>query len=85
MGFRAQALRLAVLGEHVLLLTLGLGVGVGSALLAVLPIWFSPNKDFPVQMLTILLGGVFLLGLLSAWAATRFALRGGLIDNLRAE
>ena len=84
-GFRAHALRLTVLGEHVLLLTLGLGVGVGSALLAVLPIWFSPNKDFPVQMLTILLSGVFLLGLLSAWAATRFALRGGLIDNLRAE
>ncbi|HAM70134.1 MAG TPA: hypothetical protein DCM86_00635, partial [Verrucomicrobiales bacterium] len=85
MGFRAARLHWLMFAEHALLMIVGLGVGVGAALLAVVPVTLAPGGETPVRMLTWILAGVFTLGLVSTWAATRFALRGRLVENLRTE
>jgi ABC-type antimicrobial peptide transport system permease subunit len=74
-----------VLGEHSALLFLGLTVGIVSALVAVLPALLSPAAELPWRSLSATLGGVFAVGLLATWLATRWALRGKLTDALRSE
>jgi len=74
-----------ILAEAVLLLGAGLGAGVLSALLAVLPAWTSGSGGGPGLMLVVLLGGVILAGILSSVLATRAALGGRMLDALRAE
>ena len=74
-----------ILAEAVLLLGAGVGAGVLSALLAVVPAWTTRAGGGPGRMLVVLLGGVILAGLASAVLATRAALRGPMLDALRAE
>jgi ABC-type antimicrobial peptide transport system permease subunit len=74
-----------VLGEHSALLGLGLGVGVAAAVIGVLPALLSPGSQIPYGSLGVTLLGVLLNGLLWTWLATRFALRGRLLDALRNE
>lgn len=85
LGFRPAAVHRLLLWEHVGLLSVGLAIGVGTALVAVLPTALSPASEIPVRLLGTLLGGVFLLGLLSTLTATSLALRGRLLENLRIE
>ncbi len=73
-----------ILAEAVLLLSAGLGAGVLSALLAVVPAWTGSGRG-PGLMLVILLGGVIVAGLVSSILATRAALGGRMLDALRAE
>lgn len=84
-GFRPRQLRWLVLGEHGVLLALGLAVGVAAASLAVLPTVWSPSASLPWRSLGLTLGGVFLTGLGAAWMATWLALRGQLLEALRSE
>ncbi len=84
-GFRQRQLQRLVLGEHGALLLLGLAVGIGSALVAVLPSVLAPAAELPWRSLTVTLGGVLAVGLLATWLATRWALRGKLTDALRNE
>ena len=74
-----------MLAEHAALLLLGLGVGLGSALVAVLPSVLSPASEFPLRSMALTLGGVFAVGLVATLLATRWALRGNLLAGLRNE
>jgi ABC-type antimicrobial peptide transport system permease subunit len=74
-----------ILAEAVLLLGAGLGAGVVSALLAVIPAWTGGSGGGPGLMLVVLLGGVVMAGLVSSILATRAAVGGRMLDALRAE
>ncbi len=81
-GFEAPALRWMVLSEHGALLALGLGLGIGSAIVAVLPAITSPGSVIPYFSLATTLVAIFASGLLWTWAATRLALKGRLVSAL---
>ncbi len=74
-----------IMAEAVLLLGAGLGAGILSALLAVVPAWTGGSGGGPGLMLAVLLGGVILAGLVSSILATRAALGGRILEALRAE
>jgi len=83
LGFEAAALRRLVLIEHVALLLLGLGVGLITALVAVLPSLGAPGSEFPWRSLSLTLALVLANGLIwTVWATSR-SLRGRLVDSLR--
>jgi putative ABC transport system permease protein len=84
-GFRRRALQWLVLSEHGALLGLGLAVGMMAAALGVLPTLLAPGARLPFTSLAVTLAAVFLNGLTWTWVATRFALRGKLIDALQNE
>jgi ABC-type antimicrobial peptide transport system permease subunit len=84
-GYNRRSVSLMILAEAVLLLGAGLGAGVLSALLAVVPAWTSRTGGGPGRMLVVLLGGVVLAGLISSLLATRAALSGRMLEALRAE
>jgi putative ABC transport system permease protein len=84
-GFRRPALQWLVLSEHGALLALGLGVGVLAAVIGVLPALLSPGSQIPYASLAFTLAAVLANGLVWTWLATRFALRGRLLDALRNE
>ncbi len=84
-GFRRRALQWLVLSEHGALLGLGLCVGLVAAAIGVWPALLSPGAQIPYASLALTLAAVLLNGLLWTWVATRFALRGKLLDALRNE
>ncbi|MDB6022876.1 MAG: FtsX-like permease family protein, partial [Pedosphaera sp.] len=84
-GFRRRALHRLLLSEHGALLGLGLGVGVIAAAIGVLPALLSAGSQIPYASLALSLTAVLLNGLVWTWLATRFALRGRLVDALRNE
>lgn len=84
-GFRRARVQKLVLGEHAVLLWLGLLIGIVAALLAILPSILSPRAELPLASLALTLGGVLLFGLVSTWLATRASVRGNLLEGLRNE
>lgn len=84
-GFTPGRVRWMLLLEHGALLAAGLGLGVVSALAAVLPQLWSPAAHVPWASLGAALALVFAAGFLSVWAAARAALRGKLLPALRGE
>lgn len=84
-GFRVSALHWLVFAEHALLLSLGLAVGVVSALIAVLPAVRSPGTQIPVASLAITLMAILASGFVWVAGATAMALRGPLLAALRDE
>ena len=72
-------------GEHGALFGLGLGVGAAAAVIGVMPALLSPGAQIPYGSLGLTLAAVLLNGLAWTWMATRFALRGRLLDALRNE
>src|ERR1043166_1124730 len=84
-GFRRRALERLVLSEHGALLALGLGLGIVSAAVAVLPALLSPGTQLPYVSVALTLGAVLLNGAAWAWLAARYALRGNLLETLRSE
>ena len=84
-GFRVSVLRWCVLSEHGALLLMGLGVGVIAAIVAVLPAAIAPGVELPYVSLALTLVAVLGSGILWTWVATRYALRGRLLDALRNE
>jgi hypothetical protein len=66
-------------------LGLGLGVGLAAAVIGVLPALLSPGSQIPYLSLALTLAAVVINGLIWTWLATRFALRGKLIEALRNE
>ena len=85
LGFRRRALQRLVLAEHWLLICLGLGVGLGAAVLAVWPAWRAGQNAVPWGLLGGTLGALAAGGLLWTWLAARAALRGPLLNALRNE
>jgi ABC-type lipoprotein release transport system permease subunit len=84
-GFRAGRVHHLMFFEHATLMLAGLGVGIGAAMVAVAPALLQPDHAIPVRMLTGMLAAVFTLGLVSTWLATRAALQGDVLKNLRTE
>jgi putative ABC transport system permease protein len=84
-GYDRRRVSQMILAEAILLLGAGLGAGVLSALLAVVPAWTGGSGGGPGMMLGVLLAGVIIAGLLSSVVATRAALGGRMLDALRAE
>jgi len=62
-----------------------LGLGVAAAAAAVLPAVLSPGTRLPFASLGLTLGAVVVNGALCTWLATRYALRGNLLEALRNE
>lgn len=84
-GFRRGTLQRLVMSEHAVLLGLGLAVGIVAAAIGVMPALLSPGSQIPYKSLGLTLTAVLLNGLVWTWLATRFALRGRLLDALRNE
>jgi ABC-type antimicrobial peptide transport system permease subunit len=84
-GFPRRSLDRLVLREHWLLLALGLAVGTGAAVVAVLPALRSSGADVPYVFLAAALAAVFASGLLWTYLAARLAMRGPLLGALRNE
>ena len=80
-GFDRRALRRLVLSEHWLLIALGLFIGTGAALVAVLP----EGAALPGGLLTATLAGLLAGGFVFCWLAAWAALRGALLPALRNE
>jgi putative ABC transport system permease protein len=81
-GFSRATVRGLVLREHVTLLWAGLGLGIVAALIAVVPA-IRPGSEMPWLTLGITLLAIVANGFLWTWLATRFAMRGQLLEALR--
>jgi ABC-type antimicrobial peptide transport system permease subunit len=84
-GYGAEHVSTVIVAEASLLLGVGLLAGVGCALLAVAPAWFSRGGSRPGAGLFFLLVAVAIAGVVSSLIATRVALRGRMLDALVAE
>lgn len=84
-GFSKKTLIRMILQEHTLLLGLGLSLGFGAALVAILPAIFGAAEGFPRGSVVFCLSVVFINGLVWTWLATRRALAGNLLAALRGE
>lgn len=85
LGVNRKRVLMLVLGEHGLLLTIGLVLGTFAACVAVLPAALTPGAPLPLGSLVLTLIGVGLFGGLATCTAALYALRGRLIDALRGE
>jgi putative ABC transport system permease protein len=84
-GFRRRKLARLVLAEHAALLAAGLGIGLASAALAILPSILSAAGDLPWRSLGLTVIGMLTLGLVTTWWAVRASMRGSLLAALRGE
>jgi putative ABC transport system permease protein len=84
-GLTRSSVSLLVLVENAFLLACGLTAGTLSALLAMTPHLASTGAQVPWLSLQLLVGGVFLVGMLAALAAVREAVRTPILATLRAE
>lgn len=84
-GFSRKRLRQMVLGEHLVLLVGGLAVGVGSALVAVIPHGVLGAGSTPWGELAIWLSVVLVVGLASGWFALRAMAQAPLVGALRGD
>jgi hypothetical protein len=74
-----------VLLENASLLVAGLLIGTVSALVAGAPQLVSTGAALSVGPVAWTLGAAVVLGLVSCMVATRYSVRGGLIEALRSE
>ena len=84
-GFTRRRLQSMVLQEHLYLLGLGLAAGLLAATLAVLPPALKQSLPMPWFSLGLTIAGIVINGLVWSWLASRHALRGNLLEALRAE
>jgi len=85
LGFRAGKLRAMILGEHAVLLVLGVLLGVIAATLAVIPQLIGRAGDLPLAFLGALILAVLGFGLLVCVIAVSTAVRDRLTDAIRRE
>ena len=85
LGFRVGALRRMIMGEHSVLLALGVLLGVITASLAVLPQLIERGGGLPVGFLVELIVAVLGFGLGVCAIAVSTAVRGRLTDAIRRE
>jgi len=84
-GFGKGRLKRMVFYEHWGLMLAGLGCGVVSAIVAVIPALQSRGGHVPLAGLLVTIAAIGLSGAAWVWIAGTLALRGGLLDALRHE
>jgi len=84
-GFRRRRLAQMVLLENSLLLLAGLSIGVLAALITTVPHVIFGGATVPVGTLAIMLGVVFVVGILTGLLAVRATLKAPLIPALRGD
>jgi len=84
-GFARPQLSGLVLTEHQWLIAGALGIGAVSALLAVWPQFTHGAGGIPWGQLGLLFGGMAIISVLCAYAATKVSLRGSQLGALRSE
>jgi len=84
-GFDKGQLKRMVFYEHWPLCLAGLGCGVISAVVAVIPALQSRGGQVPLAGLLVTIAAIALSGAAWVWIAGTLALRGGLLDALRHE
>jgi putative ABC transport system permease protein len=84
-GYDRRRMTIMILAEATLLLGAGLAAGTGCAAIAIAPAWLGRGGALPGVGLMLLLVAVAVAGVLSSAIATRAALRGRMLDALRAE
>lgn len=85
LGFRVGSLRMMILGEHSVLLVLGVILGVATASLAVIPRLIESGGGVPVAFLGKLIVAVLGFGLVVCVIAVAMAVRGKLTEAIRRE
>ena len=73
-----------IVAEAAFLLGVGMIAGVGCAAIAIAPAWLGRGGTLPAGLL-LLLAAVVVAGIVSSAIATRAAIRGRMLDALRAE
>ena len=84
-GFARSDIRRMVLSENALLLGLGLIVGAGAALVAIMPALVERGGGAPLLTLLVLVLAVAVTGLLASWFAVAVIARLPLLASLRSE
>lgn len=84
-GFRRGRVAMMVLGENLVLLLCGLGIGCLAALVAVLPHWLLGAADLPWATLAAMLLSVVAASTLAGILAVRAAVQAPLVTALRGE
>jgi hypothetical protein len=85
LGFRPSGLAWLILVETGVLLVCGLVIGTVAALVAMVPHLSSTGADVPWASLALILGIVFVVGMLAALAASIQAARTRILEGLRSE
>ncbi|WP_395752838.1 FtsX-like permease family protein [Prosthecobacter sp.] len=85
LGFTAASLRSMILGEHSVLLIIGVLLGVVTAALAVIPQLIERGSSLPLSFLLQLIVAVLAFGLIVCAIAVTTAIRGTLTDSIRRE
>jgi putative ABC transport system permease protein len=84
-GYDARHVSIVIVAEAALLLGAGLISGAVCAALAIAPAWLGRGGALPGRGLVLLLAAVAVAGLVSSVVAARAALRGNMLEALRAE
>lgn len=84
-GFRRATLVRMLVLENALLAAVGIGVGTGAALVAVLPALTAPDAHVPWLSVLGMLGGVLECALLTSTIAAAVGMRAPLLESLKAE
>jgi putative ABC transport system permease protein len=84
-GYDARRVSVMVMAEAVLLLAAGLLAGAVCAALAIAPAWLGRGGTMPGVGLVLLLAAVAVAGIVSSFIAARAAVRGNMLEALRAE
>ncbi len=85
LGFRPGQMRWMAFAEYGRLIVMGVGIGAGSAVLAVWPALRERAGGFPGLELWVLAGVLLAWSVFWAWVAIRLALRGVGVGALRGE
>jgi putative ABC transport system permease protein len=84
-GYRERVLAAMVVGEHVLLLAVGLACGTVSALVAITPALLSRGGSVPITMVGALLLTVSAVGVVASLLGGLVVIRAPLVPALRSE
>ncbi len=84
-GFLKDSVKQMVIIEHLFLILIGLLIGVLSALIAVSPALMGMSRTLPLGFLTTLILLTMISSYLWTIIASKYALKGEIIDSLRTE
>ena len=84
-GYDSGRMTLMIVAEAAFLVGAGMLAGAGCAAIAIAPAWLGRGGSLPSVGLLLLLAAVVVSGVVSSAIATRAALRGRMLDALRAE